>query len=49
MEEMIKIIRKFESLLVDFIDLGLVNPNVVFVLVHGEEMRPIIMGTLRET
>ncbi len=33
----------------DFIDLGLENPNVVFVLVYGEEMRPIIVGTSRET
>jgi hypothetical protein len=40
---MMKIIREFESLLVNFIDLGLVYPSVVVYIVHGEEMRPIIM------
>jgi hypothetical protein len=46
---MIKITREFENLVVDFIDLSLVYPNVFFVLPHGEEVRPIIMGTQRKT
>lgn len=49
MREMIKITREFESLLVDFIDLGSIYPSVDVYVCYSEEVRPILMRTQKET